>query len=323
MSPPEKSAVLLLAHGSPDLPEEVPEFLHNVTGGRELPSAAVHEVQHRYRLVGRSPLTEITMKQGEALARELACPVYVGMRNWKPYIRDTVRCMRDEAVRRIVAICLAPHNSRTSVGLYRRALLAETGDMQVDFVESWHDHALLIAAFREKLLASWPQACRQMEALIPVVFTAHSVPQRTIQEGDPYAEQARETARLVAAEVPELAPQLWALAFQSQGMSGGPWLGPTVEDTILQLHHRGHRGVFIQPVGFVCDHVEVLYDIDVAFRNFAEQRGMKLWRAESLNASPKLIAALADLARRRLQIRTTEDTVDAEGIRSSGHRGIG
>jgi len=317
------SAVLLLAHGSPDHPEEVPEFLRNVTGGRELPPAAVREVQHRYRLVGRSPLTEITMKQGEALARELACPVYVGMRNWKPYIGDAVRRMRHQGIRRMVAICLAPHNSRTSVGLYRRALLAETGDMGMHFVESWHDHPLLIAAFREKLLASWPQACREMDALIPVVFTAHSVPRSTIEEGDPYADQARETARLVAAEVPDLAPQLWALAFQSQGMSGGPWLGPTVEDTILQLHHRGHRGVFIQPVGFVCDHVEVLYDIDVGFRTFAEERGMKLWRAQSLNTSPTFIAALAELARRRLRMKTTEDTEDTEGIPSSDHRVMG
>jgi ferrochelatase len=139
-----------------------------------------------------------------------------------------------------------------------------------------------------------------MGARVPVIFTAHSVPQRTIAEGDPYEEQARETAALVAREVPKLTVDDWTFAFQSQGMSGGSWLGPTVEDTILRLKAKRHGGVFIQPIGFLCDHVEVLYDVDIMFREFAEKNGMRLWRAESLNDSPTLIAALADVARSRL-----------------------
>ena len=138
-----------------------------------------------------------------------------------------------------------------------------------------------------------------MKTKVPIVFTAHSVPQSTITAGDPYESQSKETAALVAREA-ALEPEDWTFAFQSQGMSGGAWLGPTVEDTILELKRKGHRGVFIQPIGFLCDHVEVLYDIDVGFKQFAEKIGMRLWRAESLNDSPVLTAALADLARQRI-----------------------
>jgi ferrochelatase len=132
-----------------------------------------------------------------------------------------------------------------------------------------------------------------------VIFTAHSVPQRTIADGDPYEAQARETAALVA-EAVGLPTEGWGFAFQSQGMSGGAWLGPTVEETILALKEKGHASVFLQPIGFVCDHVEILYDIDIAFRKFAEEHGMQLWRAESLNNSPTFAAAVADVARTRL-----------------------
>jgi ferrochelatase len=299
-----KTAVLLLAHGTPDSVEEVPEFLLKVTGGRPLPTNVLEEIKHRYSLIGRSPLTEYTMKQAEALAHELKAPVYAGMRNWKPFIADTVRTMAADGVQRAIAICLAPHDSRTSVGLYRRAVLGEGAPFfPVEFIDNWHDHPLLAQAFAEKLRAGWERACREMGARVPVIFTAHSVPQRTIAEGDPYEEQARETAALVAREVPTLTVEDWTFAFQSQGMSGGAWLGPTVEETILQVKAKGRCGVFIQPIGFLCDHVEVLYDIDIMFREFAEKNGMRLWRAESLNNSPTLIAALADVARSRMGSR--------------------
>ena len=294
------TAILLLAHGTADSLDDIPEFLRNVTGERPVPPEVVAEVKHRYSLIGHSPMNEITARQGELLADALSFPVYVGMRNWKPLIPDVVRKMAADGVTHAVAICLAPQNSRTSVGLYRKAVEGESGTpFALDFVESWHDHPGLIDAFAEKLTKDWADACREAGSRIPVIFTAHSVPQRTITEGDPYERQTRETAALVA-QRSGLASEEWQFAFQSQGMSGGVWLGPTVEQTLLSLREKGHNEVFLQPIGFLCDHVEVLYDIDIGFQQFARGHGMRLWRAESLNESPKLIAALADVARSRL-----------------------
>jgi ferrochelatase len=294
-----QTAILLLAHGTPDRVEDVPCFLHAVTGGRQLPQAVIDEVQHRYRLIGRSPLRELTFQQAEAVQRELGLTVYVAMRNWEPYVRDVVPRMAAEGVTHAIAVCLAPQNSRTSTGLYRRALLAAGAAFSIDFVESWHDHPLLIQAYSEKLRQGWPRVCQAVGSNIPVIFTAHSVPTRTVEEGDPYERQARQTAEMVA-QAAGVESGLCRFAFQSQGMSGGPWLGPTVEETIAALGEAGHKAIFIQPIGFLCDHIEVLYDIDIAFRKFADERGMRLERAESLNGSPLLVAALADVARTRL-----------------------
>ncbi len=294
-------AVLLLAHGTADTLDDIPEFLRNVTGGRPVPQSIVDEVRHRYSLIGHSPMNEITARQGELLASELKLPVYVGMRNWKPLIADTVRSMVSDGVTQAVAVCMAPQNSRTSVGLYRKALDGETRPtFTVDFMESWHDHPQLIAAFAEKLTQGWVHACREFNRQLPVLFTAHSVPERTIAEGDPYERQTRQTAAMVAKRA-GLSPDGWFFAFQSQGMSGGTWLGPTVENTLLSLKEKGHDTIFLQPIGFLCDHVEVLYDIDIGFQQFAKQHGMQLRRAESLNESPTLIAALADLVRSRMK----------------------
>ena len=297
MTAQNKDAVLLLAHGTPARVEDVPEFLLRVTGGRPLPSEAVQEVQHRYGAIGKSPLTEITFKQAELLAKAIGVPVYVGMRNWHPFIAQALEQMQADGIRNAVVICLAPHNSRTSVGLYRKALAAcSDPELVFDFVESWHDEPLLIQAFAEKL-KSGLASCGPT----PIIFTAHSVPERTVRDGDPYESQARETAALVASAA-GLEKNQWKFAFQSQGMSGGPWLGPTVEETILELKRQGQAGVFIQPIGFLCDHVEVLYDIDILFRQFAEKEGMRLWRAESLNDSPLLTAALEAIVRSRTAV---------------------
>ena len=293
-----KDSVLLIAHGSPERVEDIPEFLRNISRGRPMAESVVREVQHRYSLIGSSPLTRITQAQADGVARELGIPAYVGMRNWHPFIADALRQMTADGVERAVAICLAPHNSRTSVGLYKQVLFGNSVPFAIDFVEEWHDHPLLIKAFAEKLRAGWTKSCAEQGSQVPVLFTAHSVPQRTVTEGDPYEAQTRETAALVAAQVPEIGA--WSFAFQSQGMSGGEWLGPTVEDTITSLREQGHSGVFVQPIGFVCDHVEILFDVDILFRNFAAERGMKLYRAESLNDSPLFVQAVADLARTRL-----------------------
>jgi len=296
----DQAAVLLLAHGSPDSVEEIPEFLRQITRGRPIPPQVIEEVQHRYGLIGQSPLTRLTLQQGQRLTAELGMPVYVGMRNWKPYIADAVVEMNRNGVKHAVVICLAPQNSRTSVGLYRAALTAQSPSFSFDFVEAWHDQPLLIEAFAERFRSGWERACREAGSPVPVIFTAHSVPARTIEEGDPYQAQAQETAALVARAV-NLSE--YQFAFQSQGMSGGAWIGPTVEDTILKLKGLGHSTVFIQPVGFLCDHVEILYDIDIGFKEFAGKEGMRLWRAESLNDSPLLARALAQIVRERSAAR--------------------
>jgi ferrochelatase len=301
---PTRPAVLLLAHGSPDNIAEVPAFLQNISGGRPMPPQVIEEVQHRYSLIGHSPLLEISQAQTASLARELGLPAYLGMRNWKPFVAEAVSRMAADGITHAVAICLAPHNSRTSVGLYRRALLGEEGKplpFSLDFVESWHDHPLLIEAFAERLRSGMELASREAGAKVRVIFTAHSVPTRTITEGDPYETQTKQTATLVA-RAARLADTDWTFAFQSQGMSGGAWLGPTVEDTIASLQDQGHSGVLLQPIGFLADHVEVLYDIDIAFQNVAREKKMRLWRTESLNDSPRLARALADLARARLNV---------------------
>lgn len=309
-----KQAVLLLAHGTPETVEQIPEYLRNVVSGRPLPQPVVEEIQHRYSLIGRSPLTELTMEQARLTEAELAgggnaVPVYVGMRNWRPYIPDVVKQMRADGVEEAAVVCLAPQNSRTSVGLYRRAVQAEAGSLRIDFTDSWPRHPLLIEAFAERLRPALARLTAETGGPVPVLFTAHSVPERTVQapaaggrgprywpgEGaDPYAEEARHTAELVAAQVPEISG--WHFAFQSQGASGGPWIGPTVEETLNGLAADGVRAVMLQPIGFLCDHVEILYDVDIAFREYAREKGMRLDRPESLNASRTLARALAELA---------------------------
>ena len=318
-----KSAVLLLAHGTPDVLSEMSEYLGKVTGGRTLPQEVVEELQHRYAQIGLRetrgleppPLTKWTLEQGRLLERALGSKkVYVGMRNWHPYIADVVAQMRADGVTRIKAVCLAPQNSQTSVGLYRRAVLAAAEGIEVEFVAGWAESSALALAFADNLWPVWAQACAESGRRVPVLFTAHSVPCRTIMTGeasvagarpgtqmqaspDPYPVEAKRTAQMVADRmaVVGFGEKDWYFAFQSQGIAGGPWIGPTVEDTLKAIQAEGHLGVVMQPVGFLCDHVEILYDIDIAFREEASRLGLQLWRAESLNDSALLVNALVEV----------------------------
>jgi ferrochelatase len=314
-----KQAVLLLAHGTPETVEQIPEYLRNVVSGRPLPQAVIEEIQHRYSIIGHSPLTEITIEQARLVEAELAAsgqsvPVYVGMRNWRPYIPDVVRQMRVDGIEEAAVICMAPQNSRTSVGLYRRAVEAEAGSLRIDFTPAWAQHPLLAEAFAERLRPTLSKLSAEIGAPVPVLFTAHSVPCRTIQTptavdaqprlwpgsgADPYAEEAKHTAELVAALVPEI-PRWW-FAFQSQGASGGPWIGPTVESTLDAIAAEGVKTLVLQPIGFLCDHVEILFDVDHLFRDYAAKLGVRLERPQSLNVSTILARAVADLAKLGLQ----------------------
>jgi protoporphyrin/coproporphyrin ferrochelatase len=304
-----KQAVLLLAHGTPESADQLPEYLRNVTGGRPMPQAAIDEIQRRYALVGHSPLTEITLEQGRMVEAELAAsgqsaPVYVAMRNWRPTIPDVLGKMRAEGVTAATVLCLAPQNAHASVGLYRRAVEAAASGLRLDFTGSWAAHPLLIEAFVERLRPAWTRLSAEAGAPVPVLFTAHSVPCSTTEDCAPYAEEAQQTATLVAARVPRI-PQ-WLLAFQSQSISAAPgskvaWLGPTVEETLDAIAASGVHTLLLQPIGFLSDHVEILYDVDIHFRAYAAERGLRLERPESLNASVTLARAIADLARQGLE----------------------
>jgi ferrochelatase len=334
-----KSAVLLLAHGTPDVLGEMAEYLGKVTGGRALPQEVVEELQHRYAEIGLGetpgveapPLTKWTMTQGRRLEDALGGDkVYVGMRNWHPYIADVIARMRMDGVTHIKAVCLAPQNSRTSVGLYRRAVLAAATGIEVEFVAGWAESPLLAEAFAERLRPVWAEACAESGRRVPVLFTAHSVPCRTIMTGeasvagarpgtpvqhspDPYPVEAKRTAEMVAERMAAagFGNEDWFFAFQSQGVSGGPWIGPTVEEMLKAIRAEGHAGVVMQPVGFLCDHVEILYDIDIAFRETASKLGLKLWRAESLNDSAVLVKALVEVVSGEYKATVDEVTVPA------------
>jgi ferrochelatase len=332
MTPPPTTAVLLLAHGTPNVLGEMAEYLSKITGGRPMPHDVVEELQHRYAEIGLRdtpgteppPLTKWTFAQRDALARSLAAagidlPVYAAMRNWHPYIADVVSQMRADGILRVITICLAPQNSRTSIGLYRRVLMSVAEGLDIHFVDAWSEEPLLIEAFTQRLVEAYPRACAEVGAALPILFTAHSVPCRTIMTGepsvagarpgtqpqttpDPYAVEAKRTAELVFASTAQRLPQLnhWFFAFQSQGVAGGPWIGPTVEDTLAAIRDEGHSGVVLQPIGFLCDHVEILYDIDIAFTKTAGELGLRLFRAQSLNDSPVLAQALAHVVRAHL-----------------------
>jgi ferrochelatase len=340
----DNTAVLLLAHGTPDVLGEMAEYLAKVTGGRALPHEVVEELQHRYAQIGlretpgaeAPPLTRWTLTQAHLLQQALAAAghplrVYAGMRNWHPYIADVVRQIRADGITRLIAICLAPQNSRTSIGLYRRALMsalesdAAAEPIDLTFVEEWPEEPALIEAFTQRLLDVYPRACADAgrEVALPVLFTAHSVPCRTIMTGeasitgarpgtpmqatpDPYPVEAKRTAALVFASAARQLSSLksWFFAFQSQGVAGGPWIGPTVEETLAAIRNEGHTGVVLQPIGFLCDHVEILYDIDIAFTETARTLGLRLYRPESLNDSPLLAEALVDVVTSNLEPRT-------------------
>jgi ferrochelatase len=282
--------VLLLAHGTPESLDQMPEYLSRVRGGRPPSPELVEEMRHNYAAIGgRSPLTDLSQAQARALAAELGVRVYLGMRNWRPFIADALaEAVRDGATE-LVAVPLAPQYSRLSVGKYRDAVDSQRPQgVDVRFVESWHDRPGLLEAFAEKLRA------RLATHADAVVFTAHSLPQSVVAAGDPYPAQVEATAAGVAARA---GVDTYRQAYQSAGRTPEPWLGPSLEQTLESLARDGARRVVIAPIGFVCDHTEILFDIDIQARAFALERGVALERTESLNTSPVFIRALADVVR--------------------------
>ena len=289
------TGVLLVAHGTPESLDQMAEYLTLVRGGRAPSDHLVEEMRHNYAAIGgRSPLTDLTQAQAAALRRALdGPPVFVGMRNWRPFIADALRDARAAGLERVVVVPLAPQYSTLSVAKYRGAVEAALpAGLEMRFVDSWHDHAGLLEAFAERVRAALAEGPADA-----VVFTAHSLPQRAIAQGDPYAEQVKATAAGVAARA-GIAD--YDQAWQSAGRTEEPWLQPSLEERLQGLAEAGRRRVLVVPIGFVCDHTEILYDIDRQAQDFARARGLELRRTESLNTSPTFIRALADVVRAAL-----------------------
>ena len=286
-----------MAHGTPSSLDEMPEYLRLVRGGRPPSPELVAEMQHNYNAIGgRSPLTDITLAQAAALAARLGgdIPVSVGMRNWRPFIKDALGELAASGVRRVIGIPMAPQFSTLSVQKYIDA--AETSlhglpdDLRFEPVRSFHMHPLLIDAFAERLRAA---AATESEL---VVFTAHSLPARVIEAGDSYAGEVAATARAVASRT---GIARYEVAYQSAGRTPEPWIGPDILAVLPALVAAGAAGVVVCPAGFVSDHLEVLFDLDVEARAAAAGFGLAFTRTPSPNAHPAFCAALADVIRGR------------------------
>ncbi|MFZ3063114.1 MAG: ferrochelatase [Actinomycetota bacterium] len=298
--------VLLLGFGGPDSLEAVEPFLRNLTG-RKISPAQLEKTIERYKLIGgRSPLLDITRKQAEVLEKYLNADdgnfkVYIGMRYWHPFIKDTLEAMVRDGVSRIIALSLSPFESRTTTGAYfaevERALSELGVNLGVTYVSGWYNHPLYIDAVGEKVEEglAWFGGSR---GEVQIIFSVHSLPQKFIEEGDPYVEQVEQTVRDVVRVVE---PVSWHLAFQSRGGGPGEWLEPEVNSVLEDLVRKEYKKVLLVPIGFVSDHIETLYDIDIVYRKKAESLGMTFHRSESLNASPKFVDALTQIVVDNLQ----------------------
>lgn len=295
--------LLLMAYGSPEDLADIGAYLLDIRDGRATSAKLVNEISGRYQAIGgRSPLLEITRQQAHSLEQELnsRCSdehirfkAYVGMRHWDPRIKSAVEQMKADGIHDLIALVMAPHSSTMSTGAYFSKLdqaIQETGaPIRTVRVQDWHTQPEFLQAILEKVLA----ALIQFRPATPyIIFSAHSLPARILAQGDPYERQLKETASLLADNL-GLKPGRWQFSYQSAGRSDEPWLGPPIEQVISQLVRSGEKNLLVVPIGFVSDHIEVLYDIDIVCRRLAEQAGARLERTESLNDSPAFIHALA------------------------------
>jgi ferrochelatase len=305
---PPFDAVLLIAFGGPERPEDVRPFLDNVLRGRPVPPERYEEVVHHYELIGgSSPLNALTFRQADGLAAVLAAegprlPVYVGMRNWSPYVAATLARMRDDGVKRALGVILAAHRTEASWERYRGAVAAGRAALgaeapAIEYAGEWYDHPLFVETMASRTrdaFAALAAAAQPVPAGVHVLFTAHSIP-RSMADASPYVAQLETSCRLVAAA---LGHADWSLAYQSR--SGGPrdpWLEPDVNEAIRALAARGVGAIALVPIGFVCDHVEVLYDLDVEARATAAAAGVRLVRAATANDHPAFARMLAAVVR--------------------------
>jgi ferrochelatase len=285
-------AVVLMAYGSPERLEDVPAYYADIRGGRPITLEQLDDLVSRYRRLGiedSNPLNEITERTRAELERQLGTPVFTGMKHWKPHIADAAEAALEGGADRVVGLVLAPHYSKLSIAGYRDQLArAVDGRADLRFIESWYD----AESFIDYVAASVRGTTAH------VVFTAHSLPARILDEGDPYQEQLLETARLVAATA---GVSDWSFSYQSESPTGEPWLGPDILDHLQELHDRGIDDVLVCPIGFVSDHLEIRWDIDVEAQEKAAELGMTVQRVEMPNDDPRFVAGLAQLVESALE----------------------
>jgi protoporphyrin/coproporphyrin ferrochelatase len=320
----EHIGVILMAYGGPDKLEDVPDYLLDVRSGRPMSQELVDEFVERYREIGgRSPILELTRAQAKGVEKALnnrkakeaglKYTCYVGMRHWDPYIRDVVPQIVEDKVDKLVGVVMAPHYSKMSVGKYmeqlREGLEKAGSDIPVHEVHSWKDQPMFISGVSSRIrdaLRTFPAEIRKD---VPIVFTAHSLPVRILEWGDPYPDELRVSVEMVADRVRQ---RHWRFAYQSQGASAEPWLGPEVEETLEELAAEGFKHVLMVPIGFVCDHVEILYDVDIEHKEHAEKLGMELSRIKSLNDGPMLCRAVAESVRKAHDPTHVSEDAEAE-----------
>lgn len=310
--------LMVMAYGGPDKLDDVAPYLLDVRNYRPTPDHITEEIRGRYRQIGgRSPILELTVQEAAGIEEELnhlAAPderwkVWVAMRHWKPFIKDVMAEMEGAGVTQTVGLVMAPHYSRMSIGAYYKRVEAAESPIEVIPVNQWHLLPAYLDALIERIGDALEKFPEDVRADVPIVFSAHSLPEKIQEWDDPYPHVLQET---VAALVERLPGRTWTWAYQSAAMTPDPWLGPDAGSVIERLHTEGHDNILICPIGFVCEHVEILFDIDVEYQHLAEKLGVHLERIEMLNAHPSMLKGLAGLVRERaMEAGLVEDTAGA------------
>jgi ferrochelatase len=301
--PQRPVAILLMAMGGPSRLEDVEPYLNDVRGGRPTPPELVEEIRERYRRTGgKSPVLDITRNVARRLEQRLNGPggeryrCYVGLRHWHPYIKDAYAELLDDYPERIIGVCMAPQYSSLSIGAYvkkvEEARAALDSDTPISFVTSWHRHPQLVQAIVNNIEMGLGRFSADVRPRVPVLFTAHSLPSRVVDMNDPYPQEVQGTIEALRKHLGAIPTRF---AYQSQGRSGEPWLGPTVEQAVDELAREGYRHVLVAPIGFICDHIETLFDLDIELKAYAAGKGLQLERMPMLNDSTPLIDILASV----------------------------
>ena len=297
--------LMIMAYGGPDSLDDVGPYLMDVRNHRPTSDELIEEITERYRQIGgRSPILELTRAEAagiEGALNDLAMDgerwkVWVAMRHWRPFIKDVMAEMQAAGVERTIGLVMAPHYSAMSIGGYYKRVESAESSIDVLPVERWNLNPGYLDALHDRLADALEKFPADERAGVPVIFTAHSLPERILENNDPYPDDLQETVAALVERMPGID---WHWAYQSAAMTPDPWLGPDAGEVIQQLHDAGKQNVLICPIGFVCEHVEILFDIDVEFRQLAEKLNMRLERIEMLNDHPSMLVGLAQVARGR------------------------